>query len=68
MKRSLSLKRESLSDLSGDDLGNVGGGQLLTHLSCGTCGTYEYSLRECRTLPVYQCFSLYAGCSTFCTE
>lgn len=67
MKRSLSLKRESLSVLDGDELGVVGGQQIATQVTCGTCGTLDYSVRECRTLPVYDCFSLYAGCSTFCT-
>lgn len=67
MKRSLSLKREALSALAGDELGFVGGQQIVTNVTCGTCGTLDYSIRACRTLPVYDCFSLDPGCSTFCT-
>lgn len=67
MKRSLSLKRETLSALADDELGFVGGQQIATQVTCGTCGTLDYSIRSCFTLPVYECFSLYPGCSALCT-
>ena len=66
-KRTLSLKREALADLTTSDLTVVAGGQqqLLTHVTCGTCTwvipaiptDYCFSLAQCRTLPVNDCIT-----------
>jgi hypothetical protein len=54
--RKLSLKRESLSDLTTRELGSVAGGQQdLTHLTCGLCLTEAWSYADCPTVPVNGC-------------
>ena len=58
--RTLSLKRESLAELSTDDLVSVAGGQALTHL-CGPTDrcTHGPSFDErCPTLPVNDCIKV----------
>jgi hypothetical protein len=56
--RTLSLKRESLSELTGAELVAVAGGaQDLSHLYCNltdNCG-HGASFDQCPTLPVNQC-------------
>jgi hypothetical protein len=60
--RKLSLKRESLSDLSTGELGSVAGGQQdLTHLTCGLCLTEAWSYADCPTVPVNECLPAVAG-------
>ena len=59
MRKSLSLKREALAELSSSDLVSVAGGQqqLLTHLSCNLtdgCG-HGVSFDYCPTVPVNYC-------------
>src|SRR5687767_1379636 len=66
MRKSLSLKRESLAALSTDELGAVAAGQqaLLTHATCGTCGLTDTCghglscVSPCPTIPVNPCVSL----------
>ena len=56
--RKLSLTRESLTELTADDLVAVAGGQALTHL-CGPTDrcTHGPSFDErCPTLPINECF------------
>ena len=67
LNRKLSLKRESLAELSTTDLVSVAGAQqaLLTHATCGTCGvtdacTHGPSLDYCPTVPVNDCLSVVA--------
>ncbi len=61
--RTLTLKRETLADLSSDELVAVAGGQAqLTHDTCVTCNvtyrcTHGYSFDSCRTVPVNDCLS-----------
>lgn len=66
MRRSLSLKRETLSPLTSDELSAVAGG---SHLCLTDNVTHGPSIDEsCNTLPVYQCLSINPGCSVFCTN
>ena len=65
MRKSLSLKREALAELTSADLVAVAAGQqqLLTHATCTTCTQLVpsdncFSLEQCRTLPVNDCISL----------
>ena len=59
--RKLSLKRESLSALTTDDLTAVAGGQQeLTHVTCGLCLTQVWSYDNCPTTPVNYCVGLIA--------
>ena len=64
--RSLSLKRESLADLTTSELGVVAGGQQeLTHLACNVTDycTHTRSFDEpCPTVPVNPCLSLDRPC------
>lgn len=56
--RTLSLKREALTELTGEELADVNGGQLLTHITCNPtheCGHGPSFDENCPTLPVYQC-------------
>ena len=54
--RKLSLKRESLSDLTSSELGAVAGGQQeLTHETCGLCLTQVWSYDNCPTTPINDC-------------
>jgi hypothetical protein len=54
--RKLSLKRESLAELTGSELVSVAGGQQdLTHLTCGTCLTEVPTYAACPTIPLDQC-------------
>ena len=59
MRRSLSLKREALTELSSTELVSVAGGAYaLTHLSCNVTdrcthgASFDY---DCPTLPVNDC-------------
>ena len=54
--RKLTLKRESLTVLTSDELGAMAGGQEeLTHLTCGLCLTQVWSYDNCPTTPVNEC-------------
>ena len=59
MRKSLSLKREALAELSPSELGSVAGGAYeLTHLSCNLtdgCGHGPSFDQACPTLPVNYC-------------
>jgi len=61
MRKSLSLKREALTELTSADLTAVAGAQaLLTHATCGTCGVTDYcthgaSFDQCPTIPINEC-------------
>ena len=60
MRKSLSLKREALAELSSADLVSVAGGQqqLLTHLTCNPtdgCGHGPSFDQNCPTLPINYC-------------
>ena len=60
--RKLTLKRESLADLSSDDLTAVAGGQQeLTHATCGLCLTQVWSYDNCPTTPINYCLPAVAG-------
>ena len=66
MRKSLSLKRETLSPLTSNELVSVAGGQqqLLTHLTCNPtdgCGHGPSFDERCPTFPVNPCLSL-NGC------
>jgi hypothetical protein len=55
--RTLSLKRESLAELSGSELVSVAGGQQdLTHLTCNmVCISDVPTYARCPTIPLDQC-------------
>ena len=55
--RKLSLKRESLADLTSSDLANVAGGQALTHATCGITDrcTHGATFDYCPTIPINEC-------------
>ena len=55
--RKLSLKRESLADLTSSDLANVAGGQALTHATCGITDrcTHGATFDYCPTIPLNEC-------------
>ena len=61
MRKSLHLKRESLTALSADELGAVAGGAYeLTHLACNAtddCGHGRSFDEPCPTIPVNPCLS-----------
>jgi len=54
MKRTLSLRRETLAQLTANDLTAVG-------------GAVQQATPGCPTWPVLDCMSWDAGCSVFCT-
>ena len=63
MRKSLNLKRESLTELASADLVSVAGGQqqLLTHLTCNLtdgCGHGPSFDQRCPTFPINPCVSL----------
>ena len=58
--RKLTLKRESLTALTTEDLSAVAGGQELTHATCGLCLTKVWSYDRCPTTPVNDCTSIIA--------
>lgn len=65
MRKSLSLKREALSELSTDELGHVAAGQALTHTTCNVTDrcTHGRSFDEtCPTFPINPCLSLDRPC------
>ena len=68
--RTLSLKREPLAELSPADLGNVAGGQALTHATCGITDycTHGASFDHCPTLPVNECRIYTAAITNVCTQ
>jgi hypothetical protein len=53
MKRTLSLRRETLADLTAEELTGVAGGVGQATLKAGTC-------------PLVQCYSLEKACSWSC--
>lgn len=62
MRKHLSLRRETLSELSTAELGRVNGGQqLLTHITCDPTDdcTHGPSFDEkCPTFPINPCLTL----------
>jgi hypothetical protein len=67
MKRRLVLKRESLSELTTDELGGVVGG---THAGCGlTNGCTHDTVENCidvNTLNIRECLTLRTSCIQTC--
>ena len=57
MTRSLTLRREPLSELAPNDLATVG----------GAAGDIRAATPGCPTYPVFECLSWNPGCSVFCT-
>ena len=58
MRKSLSLKREALAELSSTELVSVAGGYALTHLTCTVtdrCGHGPSFDAQCPTLPINEC-------------
>ena len=62
MRRSLSLKREALTELTSTELGSVNGAAYeLTHLGCNPtngCGHGPSFDEACPTLPLYDCIKI----------
>ena len=57
--RKLTLKRESLSDLTSSELGAVAGGaEELTHVTCGLCLTQAPTYDVCPTVPINDCVAI----------